>query len=363
MLSKHTPKKLLLSVLCLVFSRFIRQENLLLVASKHGYVGNAAALFESVLDCRGLEYGIFWSGNSQGMPANKAVKTNNIFREAILLCRAKFALYTHAPSDISIHIPKRVTRINMWHGNPIKYILDDVPEKESTYKKMKKSFLNQNPKDSDYFLCGGSRFIEIMSGCTSLPVDRILNTGLPRNQVFYRSSCSASKVLPFFLFAPTFRDKSTQEERIELLAMKWKKIYDEKGFLLVIKLHPNDKTDLSMLAGMEWVIIESNMSDINELLRKSIALITDYSSVAFDYLVLRKPVHILMDDLPEYLGSRGGFYIKIEELERVFNVSRSVTSLIESIKSGRGLLVTDTGDVYNKKFDVENLLKLLGEAS
>ena len=296
-------------------------------------------------------------GNCRGLPLDVRHACNsNLLSEVKLLCSAKYAMFTHTPGDVSLYLPKWITRINLWHGNPIKYILDDTPEKKSAYKRHKLKWLNQNPKDCDYFFSGGNRFNQIMASCTGLDPDRILSEGLPRNEILYQSVESSADQPAYCIYAPTFRDKLTQEDRIEELCRKWRVVFESSAQQLKIKLHPNDKTDLSFCSHYPWAEVADKNRDINQLLISSCSLITDYSSVAFDFLILQKPVYMLMDDISMYLTVRGGTYIETEELKRVFNCVETIDQLVHNMITGKAEVFDDNAHLYNKRFDFKHFM-------
>ena len=285
--------------------------------------------------------------------------SNNLFAEALTLCRASFALYTHVPADVSVYLPNWIVRINMWHGTPIKYILDDTPKKLRPFRRFKRRVRNQDPKQSHFFLSGGKRFTEIMQVCTGFPPERILTTGLPRNNGLYQAAERGHTTSGIALLAPTFRDRATQENRIESLVKAWEPVFRQRGMVLHIKLHPNDKTDLSFAAAIDWVRICDSKIDINRMLIKSDLLISDYSSVVFDYLILKRPVYLLMDDIADYLLTRGGTYIKTTELESIFDCHTSADSLVSAILGSEGKVFEDLDYLYNQPFDIDDFLHQL----
>ena len=357
MLSRHTLRKILLMLICFFLSKFVKQDNLILISSKHGYVGNAAAFANQFQQRAPEDYELIWMGNQRHRPSSiRSSAGRGLMEEARLLCRASYALYTHTPGDVSLFLPRQIIRINLWHGNPIKYILDDTPKKKSAYKKRKLAWLNQDPKASDYFFSGGPRFDQIMCSCTGFPKDRILSEGLPRNEVFYQAIGNALAEPGFCLYAPTFRDKMTQEDRIEALCRKWQGAFQDLALKLVVKLHPNDRTNLDFTRQFNWVEIADNKEDINRLAMESSMLITDYSSLAFDYMILKKPVYLLMDDIANYQIQRGGTYVSPEELAQIFDCVETVDLLVERILRSHSVIFDDTEEEYNRRFDMDRFL-------
>jgi CDP-glycerol glycerophosphotransferase (TagB/SpsB family) len=357
MLSKHTPRKILLLFFCWISKFFIKQKNIILISSKHGFVGNAAAFVNMYIESSLEGYEVVWMGNDRGLPSSiRSASGCSLLVEVRMLCQAKFAIFTHVPGDVSLYLPRWISRINLWHGSPIKYILDDTPKKKSAYRSHKLSWLNQNPKESDYFFSGGPRFDQIMASCTGLPKDKILTEGLPRNEALFQSIGLPSGHPEYCLYAPTFRDKMTQEDRIEDLCVKWQVIHQNSGMHLKIKLHPNDKTSLTFASQYFWVSVAEKKDDINELLVSSTCLVTDYSSVVFDYMILKKPVYMLMDDISGYLSVRGGTYVQMEELADKFDCVENVDQLVDLIVQGKAAAFDDSKQHYNKRFDVHHFV-------
>ena len=117
------------------------------------------------------------------------------------------------------------------------------------------------------------------------------------------------------LYAPTWRDNSyvASGYTFELQAnfKKWKEVLGNeyvvvfKPHYLIINKYEND----SELEGFLYSIPAS--AEINELYVLSDCLVTDYSSVFFDYAVLNRPMYFYMYDLDDYRDELRGFYLDI----------------------------------------------------
>jgi CDP-glycerol glycerophosphotransferase len=80
-----------------------------------------------------------------------------------------------------------------------------------------------------------------------------------------------------------------------------------------------------------FVIDVSKTGDINDLYVISDVLVTDYSSVFFDYANLRRPVVFYMYDLEHYAHELRGFYLDIDELPGP--IVRTTAELVDAIKT------------------------------
>lgn len=143
---------------------------------------------------------------------------------------------------------------------------------------------------------------------------RILKTGVPRTDFFYnmdkieaeaekiRSALPILKDKKALLYAPTFRDNQFDTDKIQLdIDLMRKKLDGE--YHLLLKLHPAVK--LSGFNNSEFVTDVSGKYEINSLLAAADVLITDYSSIPFEFSILNKPMIFFPYDLKEYEESRG----------------------------------------------------------
>lgn len=123
------------------------------------------------------------------------------------------------------------------------------------------------------------------------------------------------RIKKIILYAPTWRDNSFDVKgyKFQLIVdfHKWKKILGQNTIIL-FKPHylisnvyqvPEDLTDFVYL-------MEAN-ADINDAYLMSDSLITDYSSVFFDYANLNRPIYFYMYDFEEYEQELRGFYLNI----------------------------------------------------
>lgn len=184
----------------------------------------------------------------------------------------------------------------------------------------------------DYLMCQSDFFIKPNLEQYTLKREQIICTGLPRNDELFEKYNSIYKIVStpsafkkIIIWAPTFRshkNKSridcTFSHPLGLPVLSGNKdaellnnILKEKNILLIVKPHPAQ--DMSIMRSLNLSNVkllynselESNSIQINELLAQSDALITDYSSIYYDYLLLGRPIGITLDDLKEYQKEHG----------------------------------------------------------
>lgn len=157
----------------------------------------------------------------------------------------------------------------------------------------------------------------------SFGTDKVVITGLPRNDVFfnnklrfrdYKTELKLYQYKKVILYAPTFRE--TQDANpfdIDFL-QKIDDWLERKNYILLIKKHPYDK---SLKVGSNyrriWDVTEK-VDDIQELLICSDILISDYSSVVTDFVITNRPIIFYMYDLEKYVKNCRSFYYNIYEI-------------------------------------------------
>lgn len=113
------------------------------------------------------------------------------------------------------------------------------------------------------------------------------------------------------LYAPTFRDAEGASPRLHMDVRRLCGLLPEE-YVLLLRLHPF--VAAAFEEGNAWVRQEgrlcqvSGYGDLPELMGQSEALITDYSSIVFDYALFDKPMYFCTDDLEEFSDSGRGFY-------------------------------------------------------
>lgn len=147
----------------------------------------------------------------------------------------------------------------------------------------------------------------------------ILRVGLPRNDFLIRNAknedicteiraklnISADQYI--VLYAPTFRDDYSSEG-YKLLFENIRVTFErkmKKECVMLIRLHPNAYKQLNEIIFSKNIINITEYPDMQELAIAADAVISDYSSVVFDFAILGKPSFICALDLQHYIDTRG----------------------------------------------------------
>ncbi|MDD3185619.1 MAG: CDP-glycerol glycerophosphotransferase family protein [Anaerostipes sp.] len=218
--------------------------------------------------------------------------------------------------------------LQTWHGTPLKKLGFDIecegPEKQAFGNLYKES------QNWDYFLADNDYGEEKLVNAFRFK-KKVIKEGYPINDIFYdkeriqRVSSRLEKTYQqiadkkVILYAPTWRDLQGDYVRgyeFELpfdVEALYKKL--SKEYVLVVKLHHLIADNLVIdEKHKEFLINASQEEDIMELLCVTDILVTDYSSVFYDFASARKPMLFYMYDLEEYLNETRGLYVDISEL-------------------------------------------------
>lgn len=221
--------------------------------------------------------------------------------------------------------------IQTWHSSlRLKKIEKDVE------KSLKPEYVEMAKADSkaiDYLLSGCAESTKIFKRAFWYN-GAILEVGTPRIDFLLKPASKERTIhikmklgiypeTKVLLYAPTFRkDYSMECYEIDYAALKksLKKRFGDEDWAVVLRLHPHLSHYSSRLTKDSSFLIDATIyPDIQELLYVADILITDYSSLMFDYLFLKRPCFIFATDLESYTHNDRGLYFKISELP--FDVS------------------------------------------
>lgn len=212
--------------------------------------------------------------------------------------------------------------LECWHGTPLKRLVFDMEDVHSFSPKYKMTVYKQS-RAWDYLLSDNRFSTECFKTAFLYPEEKILELGYPRNDLLYGDDRDerARKIkeklgIPadkkVVLYAPTWRDDDyygPAQYRFDLpldLEMM-KKLKDRYFFVLRTHYFIADHLNIPD-EDKDFVMDQSRYNDIGELYLISDVLITDYSSVFFDFANLRRPILFYVYDFEKYAGVLRGFY-------------------------------------------------------
>jgi CDP-glycerol glycerophosphotransferase len=234
------------------------------------------------------------------------------------------------------------TYLQTWHGTPLKKIGKHVPAPNLSLSY--RDLMSREAKAWDLLLAQNDFASTTLAEALEFEGE-VLNLGYPRNDLLstggdadrarIRARLGVPQGVRLVLYAPTWRDNVrtaaggyAMVNHLELDAVS--KAFGADSVLLV-RGHSN--TPGLGDATAPNVVDVSRYPDITELMLVADVLITDYSSIMFDFVSTRRPMLFLTPDLAEYAGSTRGFYLDFAEiapgplLASTDDVLRSLTSL------------------------------------
>lgn len=200
--------------------------------------------------------------------------------------------------------------LQTWHGTPLKRIGRDIGTNKLTegYNKA----MQREAGYWDYLISPSEFTSEIFPRAFGFR-GRILETGYPRNDRLtkpkkseIRKQLGIAETQTVVLYAPTWRDNARDEKGNWASVNNLERVKLPKNFTLLYRGHTNTAASARYLASGS--IDVTDFPDITELYLAADVLVTDYSSVMFDFSVTGKPMLFLCPDLAEYEALRGFYF-------------------------------------------------------
>ncbi len=240
-----------------------------------------------------------------------------------ILAHAKIVLLDQSSRILSnIILSKDTIVIQLWHGGGLyKKVGFDAfrmgYDHKSEYKRVQRIH-----GQIDYFVISDSKLIQYYANTFKLGHEQIMPLGLARTDLLYQ--CDKGQVKSRFyelhpeakgekllLYAPTFRKTpgarncSHNEIDIDFLNTK---LGQEWCFLF--RIHPTLIGKVS--TGNGWIDI--SRYGYKESILLADALVTDYSSILFDFSITGNPVFLYIPDIAEYMATERMLYVNPENL-------------------------------------------------
>lgn len=235
--------------------------------------------------------------------------------------------------------------IQMWHGSAVK-----------------RFDLHDEYRNGQYYsviFCASPFFSKMYRKAFGITDDKLVFLGNPRNDyLFVPTTGSIKTASKNIIWMPTYRQGLGRDDSSNIIPVINKNnisIIDDllKGLdmMLFIKPHPMQSKKLDiLLSGIDniKVLTDDQLRDANiplySFLGAMDALLTDYSSVFFDYLLLDRKIGFVIDDIDEYSQKRGFAFENLFELmpgDKIYNINE----LLTFIKN----LNIDNEDAYKEK--------------
>ena len=285
----------------------------------------------------------------------------------ILALKAKVWV-TNSSIERGLSFKKKSTIcFNTWHGTTIKKMGNDIQDDNLSFRGM-------NHVSADVMLAQSQYDINIFSQAFEIPKERFYCIGLPRNDILVnykredallvRKKLGIPEDKKILLYAPTFREYTTGKEKEVILHIPisldyWQQRL-EKEYVVLFRAHYEVAKHMDV-SGYSAFIDVSSYHCLNDLMIVSDALISDYSSIFFDYSIMHKPMYCFAYDYEEYIENRGMYLDLKKELPCVMHkeeeslideIVNNTNNNLEKIKIFQNKYVAECGDAARKSCDI-----------
>lgn len=298
--------KALFKIISLINNILPKSKDRILLYSNLGFRDNVEVLYRYLIE---NEYHknfkiICISNDFYSMGRTENVKYIGLYRGVFYFLFSKYFFF--CAGKYPIKPSKKQMVVNLWHGIPLKKIGNLVGGFEH--------------KDYNFFtklVCFSKFFKPIMKSAFKANDEQLLIAGNVRNDDLFKPSAEylSRKTI---LWMPTYRETNGEKNGANTLIFnmenRWKELNEilrSKNIELYLKLHPLEASLLkfdekfSNIFLIDDKILSERKIPLYSFIGSMDALITDYSSVYFDYLLLNRPIGFVLDDYEEYSKNRG----------------------------------------------------------
>jgi len=380
-------KRFILYLFSFINIIYLKSENKVIFVSSPNFTDNSFALFKFLIEDENKTYSYTWlidNTEDKGlykymMERNTTVsieKLNDIkildkksITGMLAYIQAKYIFFTHG-FYTGMGLPKSQIRMNLWHGMPLKSI----------------GYLNAYGDDttipkSTFTIATSEIYQRIMSKVFDLRQNKVLLSGQPRCDLLTQTSHCLKELgidkrsyQKIIFWAPTYRHSRNkkikdglfkshlpilQEDELEKLNIYLKSI----DTFMLVKLHPMDilnTYDFESFTNVKVIkdrVLLKNSCQLYSLLSEIDILLTDYSSIYIDFLLLDRPIVFTIDDFKEYKKTRNFVFKEPEKYMPgpiVNNIQSLITVLNDIIVNNHDNYVKERKDIKKKFHKYEN---------
>lgn len=301
----------------------------------------------------------------------------------------------HSILDVNAFLSGGVFYVNLWHGCGVKRVRWQAKDQFvrdfhlRNQEEMRTSFVFKVYNYSELFrtpdLCLAPSKVqatEFFAPMMDIPLDKCVVGTFPRNRLLIEGRDSALQFLEkyepkesrsfvdylekykkVYIYMPTWRNDSS--DFISESGILWDELNQvlcERRELLILKLHPMTKIDLSIASGYSNICLYPKYSDIYTILPFTDCLITDYSSIYSEFLIMNKEIILFVFDYEQYMANSYELseYKKYYPGRRAYNFSQ----LLQIIQSGEKCKIPEDRRKLLMEFywdDNKNIVDLVEE--
>ena len=295
------------------------------------------AIYDEMLqDARFKDYKLVWAFTDPtkfSIPVGEKIKTDTLTYFITALKARVWITNSTVERGLSFK-GKHTLYFNTWHGTPLKKMGEDISQNS-------KSFRGKGKATYDVFLAQGEYEAEVFSRAFKIDNDKIYVIGLPRNDVYsayskescemLKSKLNIPKDKKVVLYAPTFREYEADATGQRTLSIpvdfeNWRKRLSD-DWVVLFRAH-YEVAKVLKIQDDEFLRDMSSYPSLEDLMIVADVLISDYSSMFFDYSVMHKPMLCFAYDYERYAKERG-MYFDIREYLPFASKESELLRLIE----------------------------------
>lgn len=258
-----------------------------------------------------------------------------------------------------IHFRSKVKVVQLWHGTGvIKKIGADA---NTGHLKELEYLANQN---NTHLIVSSKTTKRIYQKSFSMGEAKVHITGMPRSDVFFQKERQQTQLQQFYkeypqlkgkrlvLYAPTFRDWQVENPKLAMDVEAFAGKLPE-DVVLGLRLHPFVARNYHLSSDEKTVVDFSSYKSLNTLLFATTLLISDYSSIVFEYAALKRPLIFFAYDLKKFEETGRGFYWDYESYVPG-PVVREEDALLQQIRTLLDMPFTEYDERYHLSQFIED---------
>ena len=371
-----------------------KSENMWIFGAWYGnrYSDNTSYLFEYVIKEK-KEITAVWLSDKREIISNLRSKGFKAFHKNSILgfyygCRAAVTFVNCGYSDVNMYAVGKSLKVQLWHGIPLKKIKYDDKINENKYHNpfyngIKSALLFIFPFLNDLFnlIISSSKEVTLrMASAFRVDPAKIIETGYPRMDRIFAPKDEQLNLInlrqewsefgKIILYAPTHRKEGQGGASLfdSMDFQIFNEILSNNNAAMFIKMHYHHELNNNYLVNKSFSNIiyleESDVPDINNILPFVDVLITDYSGVLLDYLILDKPIIPTSFDLEDYIKTDRELYEDYSETVLGANCNNwdQVQNRLQDIFLGNDLSISFRKEMstrYFKYLDTDNCKRII----
>jgi len=360
-----------------------RKKNRWLFGGVTGFNNNSKYLFLEVVKNKPNIKAIWIGRNKKIVDEIRQLGYTAYYRfsiKGIWLClTSKYYIVDHTQNCINFWTSGGAFIVNLWHGvgwkaclwsNPIHKIYRKKNGWEKYIHKLYHPHLYYKPD----LLLSTSPFMtqHFFAPMFDVPYDRCVEDYYPRCRYMMQPKAKIIESLQahqetntlnilksfesydkIIYYTPTYRD--AQYDFLKESGIDFEDLNDlmkKNNYLFVIKCHPSTKIDNVTNISNSNIILLDKLTDSYNIMPFTDAMISDYSSIVFDYMLLKKPIILFPFDMDQYNQSSRSLVFHYTEIVKGIPIANTYQELKSQLSQLNSYRLSDIKLVWEKKDDL-----------